>query len=216
MRLRSAANNQATRRNEIIKSYLQLGSSSNRYAPRLPQQETKSSTKQLAPMDPILGPENFLKTGFAQKGLPSNVIDTISKRWRRKKAFNTGGPSWWTWFWQLAQLLKKELQLLVIIRHLHLGPSQQCLVVLGQKTWVNCFQAFLSKLGWFSQTRWRFTGPKEDFVKGCCIQNVLASFLSSRNTKRRKLPRFVLWTAPMRQCWTSTSLLWQWSVSSVF
>ena len=40
-------------------------------APRLPQQETKSSTKQLAPMDPILGPENLLKTGFAQKGLPS-------------------------------------------------------------------------------------------------------------------------------------------------
>ena len=71
MRLRSAANSQATRRNEIIKSYLQLGSSSNRYAPRLPQQETKSSTKQLAPMDPILGPENLLKTGFAQKGLPS-------------------------------------------------------------------------------------------------------------------------------------------------
>ena len=66
-----AANNQATRRNEIIKSYLQLGSSSNRYAPRLPQQETKSSTKQLAPTDPILGPEKLLKTGFAQKGLPS-------------------------------------------------------------------------------------------------------------------------------------------------
>ena len=70
-RLRLAANNQATRRNEIIKSYLQLGSSSNRYAPRLPQQEPKSSTKQLAPTDPILGPENLLKTGFAQKGLPS-------------------------------------------------------------------------------------------------------------------------------------------------
>ena len=62
MRLRLAANNYATRRNEIIKSYLQLGSSSNRYAPHLPQQETKSSTKQLAPTDPILGPENLLKT----------------------------------------------------------------------------------------------------------------------------------------------------------
>ena len=37
----------------------------------MPQQETKSSTKQLAPTDPILGPENLLKTGFAQKGLPS-------------------------------------------------------------------------------------------------------------------------------------------------
>ena len=32
---------------------------------------TKSSTKHLAPTDPILGPENLLKTGFAQKGLPS-------------------------------------------------------------------------------------------------------------------------------------------------
>ena len=72
MRLLLAANNQATRRNEIIKSYLQLGSSSNRYAPRLPQQETKSSTKQLPPTGPILGPENILKTGFAQKGLPSD------------------------------------------------------------------------------------------------------------------------------------------------
>ena len=48
-----------------------MGSSSNRYAPRLPQQETKPSTKQLAPTDPILGPEHLLKTGFAQKGLPS-------------------------------------------------------------------------------------------------------------------------------------------------
>ena len=67
MRLLLAANNQATRRNEIIKSYLQLGSSSNRYAPRWPQQETKSSTKQLPPTGPILGPENILKTGFAQK-----------------------------------------------------------------------------------------------------------------------------------------------------
>ena len=48
-----------------------MGSSSNRYAPRLPQQETKSSRKLLALTDPILGPENLLKTGFAQKGLPS-------------------------------------------------------------------------------------------------------------------------------------------------
>ena len=74
MRLLLAANNQATRRNEIIKSYLQLGSNSNRYAPRLPQQETKSSTKQLPPTDLILGPENLLKTGFAQKGLPSTLL----------------------------------------------------------------------------------------------------------------------------------------------
>ena len=95
-----------------------------------------------------------------------NVIDTISKRWRRKKAFNTGGPSWWTWFWQLAQLLKKELQLLVIIRHLHLGPSQQCLVVLGQKTWVNRLQAFLSKLGWFSADALKIYRTKRRFCEG--------------------------------------------------
>ena len=82
MRLLLAANNQATRRNEIIKSYLQLGSSSNRYAPRLPQQETKSSTKQLPPTDPILGPENLLKTGFAQKDLPS-IIMKLS--WKHRK-----------------------------------------------------------------------------------------------------------------------------------
>ena len=42
--------------------------------PRLPQQETKSSTKQLPPTDPILGPENLLKTGFAQKGPPSSLL----------------------------------------------------------------------------------------------------------------------------------------------
>ena len=69
MRLLLAANNQATRRNEIIESYLQLGSSSNRYAPCLPQQETKSSTKQFPPTDPILGPENLLKTGFKSASL---------------------------------------------------------------------------------------------------------------------------------------------------
>ena len=81
MRLLLAANNQATRRNEIIKSYLQLGSSSNRYAPRLPQQETKSSTKQLPPTGPILGPENILKTGFAQKGLPSTAMAAFHRLW---------------------------------------------------------------------------------------------------------------------------------------
>ena len=60
-----------------------MGSSSNRYAPRLPQQETKPSTKQLAPTDPILGPENLLKTGFAQKGLPSSLATSIELEQRR-------------------------------------------------------------------------------------------------------------------------------------
>ena len=35
-----------------------------------------------------------------------------------------GRPSWWARFWQLARLLKTELLLLVIIRHLHLRPSR--------------------------------------------------------------------------------------------
>jgi hypothetical protein len=39
MRLLLTANNQATRRNKIIKSYLQLGSSSPRYAPCLPNKK---------------------------------------------------------------------------------------------------------------------------------------------------------------------------------
>ena len=34
------------------------------------------------------------------------------------------GPSWWAWFWQLARLLKTELLLLMIMRHLHLRPSR--------------------------------------------------------------------------------------------
>ena len=55
MSLLLAANNQATRRNEIIRSYFQVGSSSNRYAPRLPQQETKSSTKQQTFSNPVEG-----------------------------------------------------------------------------------------------------------------------------------------------------------------
>ena len=99
MRLLLAANNQATRRNEIIKSYLQLGSSSNRYAPRLPQQETKSSTKQLPPTGPILGPENILKTGFAQKGLPSTSKQTTTTPCRNESGEKlikgeTGGETW--------------------------------------------------------------------------------------------------------------------------
>ena len=118
MRLRLAANNQATRRNEIIKSYLQLGSSSNRYAPRLPQQETKSSTKQLAPTDPILGPENLLKTGFAQRtslvALPVAISHKASLKPTRcpsatliqKKSTNE--PKLWSHFWDRMHNLVKE------------------------------------------------------------------------------------------------------------
>ena len=129
MRLLLAANNQATRRNEIIKSYLQLGSSSNRYAPRLPQQETKSSTKQLPPTDPILGPENLLKTGFAQKDLPScpsgrhtpqSFIETKSLRFcnldtvqqtskNEPKHGPKNGTAWRSHFWdRMHRLVKKQ------------------------------------------------------------------------------------------------------------
>ena len=140
MRLRSAANNQATRRNEIIKSYLQLGSSSNRYAPRLPQQETKSSTKQLAPMDPILGPENLLKTGFAQKGLsscpsgrhkPQSFIETkrcasatlIQQTSKNEpKHGPKNGTAWRSHFWdRMRRLVKKQKKGTFTVSFL--GPS---------------------------------------------------------------------------------------------
>ena len=75
-----AANNQATRRNQITRSLLPPGSSSNGYTTRLPQQGTKS-TKKLAPTNPILGPENLLKTGFARKGLPSSAERSEATRW---------------------------------------------------------------------------------------------------------------------------------------
>ena len=126
MRLLLAANNQAIRRNEIIKSCLQLGSSSNRYAPRLLQQETKSSTKLLAPTDPILGPENLLKTGFAQRGLrscpsrrhkPQSFIitkgctsDTLIQKTSKNEPKHgpKNGTAWQSHFWDRMHSLVKE------------------------------------------------------------------------------------------------------------
>ena len=61
-----AAKNQATRRNEII-SQLQVDSSS-RYALRLPQQETKSSTKLLALTGPFWVRKTFSKPASLKKG----------------------------------------------------------------------------------------------------------------------------------------------------
>ena len=57
MRLRSATN-QTKRNNEKLPA---TGFKQQPTCTRLPQQETKSSTTQLAPTDPILGPENLLK-----------------------------------------------------------------------------------------------------------------------------------------------------------
>ena len=103
-----------------------MGSSSNRYAPRLPQQETKSSTKQLAPTDPILGPENLLKTGFAQKGLPScpsgrhkpqSFIETKTLRFcnpdtktskNEPKHGPKNGTAWRSHFWDRMHSFVKE------------------------------------------------------------------------------------------------------------
>ena len=68
MRLLLAANNQATRRNEIIKSYwVQAATDMHPACPTRNQIIYKTASSD----GPILGPENLLKTGFAQKGLPS-------------------------------------------------------------------------------------------------------------------------------------------------
>ena len=48
----------------------------------------KPTTKQLPPTDPILVPENLLKTGFAQKGLPT-VQETNWDAQREKACVNT-------------------------------------------------------------------------------------------------------------------------------
>ena len=83
MRLLLAANNQATRRNEIIKSYLQLGSSSNRYAPRLPQQETKSSTKQLPPRKTFSKPASLKRASLVWKVAQPSAVCLAHMVWNR-------------------------------------------------------------------------------------------------------------------------------------
>ena len=71
MRLLLAANNQATRRNEIIKSYLKTGFKQQPICTPLALTRNKIIYKTACSDGPILGPEKLLKTGFAQKGLPS-------------------------------------------------------------------------------------------------------------------------------------------------
>ena len=66
MRLLLAANNEATRRKEIIKSYLQTGFKQQSIC--IPLAATRN---QIIYKTASSGPENLLKTGFAQKGLPS-------------------------------------------------------------------------------------------------------------------------------------------------
>ena len=55
--------------------------------PRLPQQETKSSTKQLPPTDPILGPETFSKPASLKRAplvaLPAAISHKASLKPKR-------------------------------------------------------------------------------------------------------------------------------------
>ena len=71
MRLLLAANNQHTRRNEIIKSYLKTGFKQQPICTPLAPTRNKIIYKTACSDGPILGPEKLLKIGFAQKGLPS-------------------------------------------------------------------------------------------------------------------------------------------------
>ena len=140
MRLLLAANNQATRRNETIKSYLQLGSSSNRYAPRLPQQETKSSTKQLPPTDPILVRKTFSKPASLKRAslvaLPAAISHKASLKPKRcasatliqqtsknePKHGPKNGTAWRSHFWdRLHRLVKKQKKSSFTVSFL--GPS---------------------------------------------------------------------------------------------
>ena len=79
--LLAAKKNQATRRNEIMKSYLQLGLSSNKII-----HKTASSK------DPILGLENLLKTGFAQKDTAPRLLWPTFLVFRTCKHHDSTGP----------------------------------------------------------------------------------------------------------------------------
>ena len=58
--------------------------------------ENKSSIKQLAPTDPILGPENLLKTGFAQKGLPSDGSSNVGRHRLGSEHVQNSSPETWS------------------------------------------------------------------------------------------------------------------------
>ena len=109
--------------------------------PRLPQQETKSSTKQLPPTDPILGPENLLKTGFAQKGplvaLPAAISHKASLKPKRcasatliqqtsknePKHGPKNGTAWRSHFWDRVHRLVKKQKKKSSFTVSFLGPS---------------------------------------------------------------------------------------------
>ena len=103
-----------------------MGSSSNRYAPRLLQQETKSSTKQLAPTDPILVRKTFSKPASLKRAslvaLPVAISHKVSLKPKRcasatliqKTSKNEpkhgpkNGTAWRSHFWDRMHSLVKE------------------------------------------------------------------------------------------------------------
>ncbi len=67
----------------------------------------KSSTKLLAPTDPILGLENLLKTSFAQKGLPSVSFAHACESWTGNFAIH-GCLHMWIWVVKFTEHKVKE------------------------------------------------------------------------------------------------------------
>ena len=142
MRLLLAANNQATRRNEIIKSYLQLGSSSNRYAPPLaPTRNQIIYKNSFLRRTPILGPENLLKNRLRSKraplvALPAAISHKASLKTKRcasatliqqtsknePKHGPKNGTAWRSHFWdRVHRLVKKQKKSSFTVSFL--GPS---------------------------------------------------------------------------------------------
>ena len=100
--------------------------------PQISQPDLRFAANQIAKQHRNgAGPNNNNQTGFAMWYWNSSTVSLsktcklISYCGRSSKLLHArmtywGGPSWWAWFWQLARLLKTELLLLVMIKHLHL------------------------------------------------------------------------------------------------
>ena len=120
----------------------------------------KSSTKLLAPTDPILGPENLLKTGFAQKGLPSclssrhkpqSFIETKTLRF-----CNPDTKNFKKWTWTRSQ---KWDRLAVPF----LGPHAQ----LSKRTKEKYFHGMSNKVPSSEVTKWILRSSHDSFVHFC-------------------------------------------------
>ena len=107
MRLLLAANNQATRRNEIIKSYLQLGSSSNRYASACPNKKQNNLQNSLLRwtqfwVEKLLKPASLKRTSLVVLPVATShkaslkpkrfASATLTQKKIKKMNLNTVGP----------------------------------------------------------------------------------------------------------------------------